>query len=280
MFNFGRQNPNPTRGTADETGLAGTLIGDLTGGIGGFMTHGGNSAGGNMMGAAGGAVGNIMLGVSEISQGQYAGGIGDLASGVLNGAQMIPGLSNMPGIGIAAGAASAVGHGIEAARHVDEIDGGYQNNQFWTEAGWATVGAANAIAAADPTGLASLYVGGTTFALDGLGALSGMVLGEDYRFSAGSAIGALEHGVFDTGQAIAAGAVGAYDWATSGGPGRALGAVGDGIGTAANWVGGGLSSIGGGLSSIGSAIGSFLSDEQFKTDVQPMIGALDRLLAL
>jgi len=273
MFNFGKQNPNPTRGTADETGLGGTLIGDLTGGIGGFMTHAGNKGGGNTMGAAGGAIGNIMLGVSEISQGQYAGGAGDLLSGVLNGAQLIPGAANYPGIGIAAGAASAVGHGIEAARHVDEIDGGYQNNQFWTEAGWSTIGAANAIAAADPTGLASLYVGGTTFALDGLGALSGAVLGEDYRFSAGSAVGALEHGAFDTGQAIAAGGMAAYDWATDGGPGRALDSVGSGLSTAGNWAMGGLSSAGG-------AIMSFLSDEQMKTDVQPIIGALDLLVTL
>lgn len=261
MFNFGKQNPNADRGVADETGLAGTLIGDLTGGIGGLMTHGGNKAGGGLMGNAGGAVGNIMLGVSELSQGQWGGGTGDLVSGLLNGAAMIPGAANIPGLGIAAGAASAIGHGVEAARHIDEIDGGYQNNQFWTEAGWATVGGLNAVAAADPTGVASAAVGLGTFALDGIGALAGMIGGEDYRFSAGSAIGAAEHLIYDGGRA----AIGAI--------GDGIGAIGSGIGSAASWAGNGLASA-------GSAIMSFLSDEQLKQDIRPLDNALEQLLAL
>ena len=127
-----------------------------------------------------------------------------------------------PGLGVAAGAMQALGHGYEAYTHIDEIDKGYQNNQFWTETGNATLGAANAIAALDPTGISSLYVGGTQMALDGIGALSGWIGGEDYRVSAGSAIGAAEHLVFDGGQALASGVMSA---------GSAIGgAVSDGVG--------------------------------------------------
>jgi hypothetical protein len=269
MFNFGKQNPNAPRGAADTANTAGTLIGDTTGVIGGLM--GGASGAG--FGGTGSFIGNTMLGLSEISQGQWAGGLGDLGAGIMGGVGMLnPAMAaDMPGLGVAAGGMQAVGHGIEAARHVDEIDGGYQNNQFWTETGSATLGAASAIAALDPTGISSLYVGGTQLALDGLGSLSGWALGDDYRFTAGSAVGALEHGLFDTGQAIASGGMAAYDWATDGGPSRALDSVGSGMSSAASWAGDGLSSA-------GSAIASFFSDERLKQDIRPIEGALDLLL--
>lgn len=216
MFNFGKQNPNAPRTAADSANSAGTMIGDITGVIGSGM----GGVGGAGVGGTGSFIGNTMLGISEIASGQVAGGLGDLGAGVMGGVGMLnPEMaSEMPGLGVAAGSMQAIGHGIEAARHVDEIDGGYQNNQFWTETGNATLGAANAIAALDPTGISSLYVGGTQALLDGAGWLSGTLLGEDYRFSAGSAVGALEHGIFDTGQAIGEGAM----------------ALGSGIGNAAS----------------------------------------------
>lgn len=271
MFNFGKQNPNAQRGAADTANTAGTLIGDTTGFIGGLM---GGVPGAGVAGT-GGFIGNTMLGLSEIASGQWAGGLGDLGAGIMGGVGMLnPEMAaSMPGLGVAAGSMQAIGHGIEAARHIDEIDGGYQNNQFWTETGSATLGALSAAAALDPTGVSSLYVGGTQLALDGIGALSGWALGEDYRFTAGSAVGALEHGLFDTGQAIASGGMAAYDWATNGGPGRAMDAVGSGLGTAATWAGNGLSSMGG-------AIASFLSDETFKRDIAPITGALDLLATI
>jgi hypothetical protein len=209
MFDFGKANPNPERTGTDTVNTGGTLMGDILGPVSTLFGMGKVGSGAGAAGYGGAALGNFMLGASEIAAGQYAGGLGDMGASVMNTVGMLnPELAaSTPGLGVAAGGMQMIGHGIEAAKHVDEIDKGYQNNQFWTETGNATLGGANALAALDPTGISSLYVGGTQLALDGVGALSGAIFGEDYRFSAGSAIGAAEHAVFDTGQAIGQGAM-------------------------------------------------------------------------
>ncbi|MCE9573427.1 MAG: hypothetical protein K8W52_09735 [Deltaproteobacteria bacterium] len=191
----------------------------------------GQVEGGGPIGNAIGAVSNTVTGISEMLHGDYAAGAGDIGSGIFKGLNAAngAGLLNMgamaPGLGILAGGAQAVGHGVEAYNHRDQMDAGYLNNQFWTESGKATWGAASAIAAADPTGIASLYVGGSKLALDGLGALSGLA-GEginavagthlDLGFNAGSAVGAAEHLIYDGGRAAVNGvtnmATDAYSW--------------------------------------------------------------------
>ena len=270
MFNFGEQNPSAPRTTADTVGTAGTLIGDWGGALNAAATVEHNAGMAGQVGSGAGFVGNVMLGMSELAQGQYAGGLGDIGAGVMSGVGYLnPELAaSTPGLGVAAGAMTAVGHGVEAYRHRDEIDGGYQNNQFWTETGYATFGAANALAALDPTGIASLYVGGTQLALDGLGALSGAVLGEDYRFTSGSAVGAAEHLAFDSGQWLAQEGMQAGHWVGENAP-RAWNAATSAVGNAATAVGntasnawngathmasGALDTVGNAASSAGSAI--------------------------
>lgn len=206
MFNFGQEHPNAAPTNLDNVGTLSTLSSDTAGVGSALATVAHDSGGGVLNNAVGGAAG-IMLGASEMAQGNWAAGLGDAGQGLLTGASAIA--PNVPGLGVAAGLAGVAGHGAAAWQHRDEIDGGYQNNQFWNEAGYTTLAGLNAAAALDPTGISSLYVGAGSLALDGLGALSGAVLGDDYRFNAGSAVGAAEHLVFDTGQAIGQGAMAA-----------------------------------------------------------------------
>ena len=207
VFDFGKANPNARQEEVDVPDVAGSLAGD----VGGLLEYGAHATTGTRAGAGMGFAGDLLVGASEFAHGERAAGLGDMAAGVLTGAAAVPALTKrIPGLGVAAGLSTAVGHGVEAARHVDEIDKGYQNNQFWTNAGDATLGVADAAAALDPTGVSGMAVGATELALDGAGALSGALFGNDYRFTAGSAVGAGEHMLFDTGQAIAQGAVGAF----------------------------------------------------------------------
>ena len=200
MFNFGKANPDSEPTTTDQVGNAGLLMADVAAVAG--SSHAATGAG---------FIGNTMLGASELSSGNIGGGLGDLGAGVLGAANAVPAISqHIPGLGVAAGLASAAGHSAEAWKHRDEINKGYQNNQFWSEAGWATMGGLNAAAALDPTGTSSLVVGGGELLLDGLGAAAGAIGGQDYAFNAGSVVGGAEHLAFDTGQAIASGAVSAY----------------------------------------------------------------------
>jgi len=214
MFDFsGKATPDSDAGAAGTAGDVGALTGDaggILGALGGIMKSTGLSG----VGAGLGGIGNFVQGASEIAQGQVAGGLGDLGASVTNFASMFGGSTlgegAMSGLGIAGGAMQFLGHGAEALQHTDQIDAGYQNNQFWTEAGNATLGGANALAALDPTGVASLYVAGTQMALDGIGTVAGWI-NPDWGFSAGSAIGGAEHLIFDSGQALAAGASKAWD---------------------------------------------------------------------
>ena len=195
MFDFGKANPTTDQSTADKVGNAGTLISDA----GSVLPA--------PVGGGAGFIGNMMVGASELSQGEISAGIGDLGAGVLGGAAAIPAIAqHVPGLGVAAGLSAAIGHAGEAMKHTDEINKGYRNNQFWTEAGWATMGGLNAAAALDPTGTSSLVVGGAGLLLDGLGTVAGAIGGQDYAFDAGSVVGGAEHLAFDTGQAIASGA--------------------------------------------------------------------------
>jgi hypothetical protein len=230
MFNFGKATPDAPSSTAATVGQGGTILGDAAGLLGPIAQVFGRLGGANgPAGAVGGgigAVGNFLLGASEMQQGQMAGGAGDMIASAANLATAMG--ATGPGAGLIGGGAQFIGHGIEALQHTDQIDAGYQNNQFWSEAGNATLGGANALAALDPTGVSSLYVAGTQMALDGIGTVAGWI-NPDWGFSAGSAIGGAEHLIFDSGQALAAGASQAWD-ATSDFAGSAV----DSIGSAAS----------------------------------------------
>jgi len=236
MFNFGKATPDEARTNNDRMGEAGLLMADVA------------DLGKGHAGGVAGALGNTMLGISEMRDGNYFSGASNMVVGALNGVQAInPQLAaSMPGLGVAAGAANAIGYGAEAMRHTDQIDGGYQNNEFWQNAGWSTIGGLQSVAALDPTGISSLYVNGGTLALDGIGSLAGLI-NEDWRFDAGSAVGAAEHLVFDTGQAIGQGAMWAGEHIADGASRAWSGAknlastVGTGIGNAASTVGHGIS---------------------------------------
>lgn len=259
MFNFGKATPTEETTNNDRVGQAGLLMGDV-GAL--FKGHGGG---------VGGFLGNTMLGVSEMRDGNYFAGASNVVGGMLNGVQAIsPRLAaSMPGLGVAAGAANMIGYGAEAARHIDQIDGGYQNNEFWQNAGWSTIGGLNAAAALDPTGISSLYVGGGTLALDGIGALAGWI-NPEWGFDAGSAVGAAEHLVFDTGQAIGQGAMWAGEHIADGASAAWSGAknlasnVGTGVGNAARnvWHGAGnlANRAGGALSRGANAVSNAASN--------------------
>ncbi|MBL8631843.1 MAG: hypothetical protein JNM40_01375 [Myxococcales bacterium] len=63
-------------------------------------------------------------------------------------------------------------------------------------------------------------------------------------------------GRYAPGSMVQRGVEGAWDWATHGGPGRALSAVGRGIGNAAQSVGNGLSTVGRGIGNVASTVGN------------------------
>ncbi|MCE9574194.1 MAG: hypothetical protein K8W52_13690 [Deltaproteobacteria bacterium] len=119
----------------------------------------------------------------------------------------------LPFLGAAIGGGQAAYHGYEMMQHTDQAQGSYANNEFYTEMGEATLGGAGAAASFCPP--AALYLGAGELALNGLGALSGAVLGDDYSFSAGSVVGGIEHGVADAGAAIGGAASSAWDTVTS-----------------------------------------------------------------
>ncbi len=203
MFNFGKAEPDAPRTTSDTVGDAGGLLGDVSGIIENVGEIGKVS---NPMVEAGGSVGfvgDFMAGASELSQGKYGAALGDLGASAAGLADVMSPEGEGP-FGEIGGVAQMLGHGAEAARHTDEIDAGYQNNQFWTETGAATLGGVNALAASDP--IASLYVHGGEALLDGAGMIAGAIGGNDYRFNAASVVGGAEHLAFDTGQAIGQGA--------------------------------------------------------------------------
>jgi hypothetical protein len=200
MFDFsGKATPDSDAGAAGTAGDVGALTGDaggILGALGGIMKSTGLSG----VGAGLGGIGNFVQGASEIAQGQVAGGLGDLGASVTNFASMFGGSTlgegAMSGLGIAGGAMQFLGHGAEALQHTDQIDAGYQNNQFWTESGNATLGAANAVAAAlGPE--AQLYVGAVQGGLDLAGDVAGWI-NPDWKFTAGSAVGGAEHLAYDS----------------------------------------------------------------------------------
>jgi len=149
-----------------------------------------------------------------------------------------PAVKAIPYVGAALGTGQALYHGNEMLKHTDQADGGYANNQFYTEMGEATLGGAGAVASFCPA--ASLYLGAGELAVNGLGWASGKLFGDEYGFSAGSVVGAAEHGVKDAAQWVGNGGVqrtagAAYD-AVSGAAGTAYDAASGAASTAVNAV--------------------------------------------
>ena len=244
MFDFfGQANPYTDRQASDRVNTAGTLIGDA-GSTGGALASVRNMSPGTAGAASGvGFVGGFLNGASELAQGKIGAGLGDLGAAAMSGVGFLnPEMAaDVPGLGVAAGAMTAVGHGYEAYQARGEIDKGYQNNNFWTESGNATLGAAGAAASFCPP--AALYLGAGQLALDGAGALAGAIGGEKYRFSAGSVVGGAEHLAYDTAQST-------YHNATS--------SVGGGIGAVAGGVMGSVLGPAGTLA--GAAGGAWLGN--------------------
>jgi hypothetical protein len=118
----------------------------------------------------------------------------------------------LPYLGMGIGLGQAGYHGYEMMQHTDQSDGSYSNNEFYTEMGEATLGGAGAVASFCPP--AALYLAGGELALNGLGAASGAIFGDDYSFSAGSVVGGIEHGVHDAAVGIGQGASAAWDAAS------------------------------------------------------------------
>jgi hypothetical protein len=226
MFDF-FGDATPAKSTNPVT--TGASVGSDTGSVVSALGRMNDAPGIGMIGNTIGAVSNTVTGVSELLHGDYAAGLGDIGSGLFKGmsAANASGLLNLgaagPFMGALAGTSQAIGHGIEASRHTDQIDAGYQNNQFWTESGKATWGAASALASANP--VAGLYVGGAKLGLDLLGGASGLI-GDginavagthlDTGFSAGSVVGGIEHLAYDGGRAavngVTSAASDAYNW--------------------------------------------------------------------
>lgn len=142
---------------------------------------------------------------------QHAGATAQEASAIAGTAS--PLFKALPYVGAALGGGQAAYHGYEMMQHTDQAQGSYANNEFYTEMGEATLGAGGAVASFCPP--AALYLGAGELALNGLGALSGAVLGDDYSFSAGSVVGGIEHGIADAGAAIGGAASSAWDTVTS-----------------------------------------------------------------
>ena len=225
--------------------LAHPVTGDMAGlisGAGNAVEYAGSSGlVSGALGAIGGSVGgaaNLVGGVSSMREGSYAAGLGDLAAGASGIAPMIPSLAaSLPEagpLGLAGGVAQTLGHGYQAYQNYSDprTQGQYADNPFWSEVGATGLGLANTAASLDPTGMSSMAVAGGSAAVNGLGALSGRVLGDDYSFTAASALGAGAHlatdvarttynvgstvasGAYNAGSAVVGGARGLYNWLT------------------------------------------------------------------
>ncbi len=202
---------------------------NLAGDVGGFAQGLGAAAGEGLVGAGTGWLGNLVGGVSGLfsggkaiyEQGMSGGAVGDIAAGASNILSMSPPIAaQVPLLGTIGGAAQAAGHAQSAYQLAGERDTGWAGNPFWNEVGATGLGAVNAAASLDPTGVSSMIAAGGSAALNSAGALSGRLLGEDYGFSATSAVGAGAHALFSGGRALASGA----------------GALASGLGSALGWV--------------------------------------------
>jgi hypothetical protein len=287
MWDFsGKATPDSDAGAAGTAGDVGAAVGDAGGilgalgagarffgsalpGAGMFGPRAAASPGMSEAGAGMSAVGNFVQGASEIAQGQVWGGLGDIGASVTNAAAYF-GSDTLSegagkGLGIAGGVMQAVGHEAEALQHTDQIDKGYQNNQFWTEQGNATLGAANAVASyLGPE--AQLYVGAVQGGLDLAGDIAGMI-NPDWKFTAGSAIGGAEHAIYDgvrwagnEASQLGSEAMAGLSNVGSGiadAAGSAVNSVENFAGSAVDTAGSALSSVGNGIAdAAGSAVNS------------------------
>jgi hypothetical protein len=196
---------------------AGTAL-EATQGAAGLVSGGLGLAGGGLGSAA-----NLVGGGSSMREGNYAAGLGDLAAGVGGIAPMF-GLGDAAGLGLAGGVAQTLGHGMQAYQNYNDpkSQGQYADNPFWNEIGATGLGLANTAASLDPTGVSSMAVAGGSALVNGLGAASGRVLGDDYSFSAASALGAGAHlatnvasTAYNVGSSVVGGLGSLYNWARS-----------------------------------------------------------------
>lgn len=206
---------------------------------------------------------------------EHAGKFGHAVAGPLGKA--------LPYVGAVAGTAQAGIEGYEAYEAFKE--GGAHSDKAWEKVGGSALGGAGAALSFTPYG-AALGLG--ELAVDGLGALSGKVLGEDASFNSAQVVGGAIRGMvgdkslgWQAGSAVS-NALGGGFWGNAAGvatgavtnvaaaPVNALNTVGGGI---VNWVGNaldstpgkqdywgqGLNAVGGAISSGASAVGGAIS---------------------